>query len=283
MPGPPAAPAWFDELPLDPGPPWLSMGTRGLGTDRLLVVDDQRDAYLARKQSLLLDPVTRHEVAIELPSGVRAAAEAAELIAAHAGSDALDRSLPPLEAAALLVQEDLAVLVRRDGGWHLDAGVVCFPSQWSPRSKLGLPITAVHGPVPHYEDELAAKVDRFLDRLHPERPAWRRIWMLHADPELHVPRPTDPAAHADARVPDDLWLRTERQVLVALPHSSGILFTIRTEQVPLATLAGRPDLAARMAATARAWTPALAAYRANVLVLPRLLAWLDSVSSQVSS
>ena len=25
---------WLDELPLDPGPPWLAMGTRGLDGDR---------------------------------------------------------------------------------------------------------------------------------------------------------------------------------------------------------------------------------------------------------
>ena len=47
------------------------------------------------------------------------------------------------------------------------AGVVCFPSHWSPSEKLGLPVAAIHGPVPRYADELRHRVDRFLDQLEP--------------------------------------------------------------------------------------------------------------------
>ena len=34
------APAWLDELSLEPGPPWLDMGTRNLATAEWLVADE---------------------------------------------------------------------------------------------------------------------------------------------------------------------------------------------------------------------------------------------------
>jgi hypothetical protein len=261
-----AAPAWLDELHLEPGPPWHAMGTRSLDPAAWLLVDDERDEQLARKRALLAD--RPDVVAAALPGAEVAAAEAAQLVAGAA----------TLEEAAVAVQEDLCVLVHRDGHWRLDAGVVCFPSMWRLPDKLGLPMAAVHGPVPGYADELAARVDRFLDRLRPERPVWRRNWFVHGSPELHLPAPPPPPP-TPPDVPDGLWLRSERQTMRALPTSGGILFTIRTQQVPLAVVAGRPDVATRMATAVAAWSPELAAYRGATAWRDDAVAWLRSVSN----
>jgi len=258
-----AAPDWLDELHLDPGPPWHAMGTRALDEASWLLVDDERDDQLAEKRRLLAD---HHDVvAGALPGSEAAAEEAARLVA----------GVDDLEEAAALVQEDLCVLVHRDGHWRLDAGVVCFPSMWRLPDKLGLPMTAVHEPVPAYAEELAAKVDRFLDRLRPERPVWRRNWFVHHSPELHLPGPQP--AERRPRVPDDLWLRSERQTLRRLPRTGAILFTIRTQQVPLAAVAERPDVAHRMAAAVRAWSPELLGYRGAATWRDDALGWLDAV------
>jgi hypothetical protein len=40
-----------------------------------------------------------------------------------------------------------------------------------------------------------------------------------------------------------------------------VLFTIRTQQVPLVTLADRPDVARRMVDAIDAWSPDLIAYK----------------------
>jgi hypothetical protein len=61
--------------------------------------------------------------------------------------------------------------------------------------------------------------------------------------------------------PQDLWLRSERQVLLALPATGGILFTIRTQQVPLRALVARPDVASSMASSLRSAPDPLRAYR----------------------
>ena len=236
------APAWLDELTVEPGPPWHAMGTRSLDLADWLVADDERDEQLAYKRRLLTE---HHDVvSASLPGSEPAAAEAAALL----GAD-------DLEGAALRVQEDLCVVVRRDESWCLDAGVVCFPSMWSLRSKLGRPIAEVHAPVPAYADELADRVDRFLDRL--DRPVWRRNWLIHDSPELHLPAP--PTRVAAPKVPDGLWLRSERQTLRRLPATGAVLFTIRTQQVPLTVVPD--DVGRRLAAAIRAWSAELVEYR----------------------
>ena len=248
------------------------MGARALGDAGLLVTDGDRDAYLQQKRQLLRS--ARDVVSVGLMVAEEAAQEAAEVVARAAGVPLGPGS--PLEAAALVVQEDLVVLVRSEDAWRFGAGVVCFPSHWMPAEKLGLRVAEVHGPVPHYEAELAVRVDRLLDRLAPPRPVWRRNWMLHASAELHVPEPSQVERTV---APEALWLRSERQVLLALPRSGGILFTIRTQQLPLVRVAGHRAAAARLAETLRASSPELDDYRSNGLDLARVASWLDTEAS----
>ena len=264
---------WLDELQLAPGPPWHAMGTRALDASRWLVADECRDAELAIKRRLVEQ---RPEVVIASLGGNEvgdADADVADAVAAAIGRP-LEPGRPPLVAAALAVQEDLCVLRRDAGGrWRLTSGVVCFPSMWRLPDKIGLPLAEVHGPVPAYADELAERVDRFVDRLRADRPVWRRNWLLHASDELHLPEPPPPPA-APPAVPDGLWLRSERQTLRRLPRTGAVVFTIRTQQVPLAAVSSRPDVAAGLAAALEAWSPELVAYRSAAPWRDGAITWL---------
>ena len=258
------SPAWLDELALEPGPPWHHMGTRAISGEHLLLPPDEaRDEQLALKVQLLRE--ARETVLASLDAGD--ASEEAALVVAGVSS---------LESAALAVQEDLCILRRRDSHWRLDAGVVCFPSMWSLRDKLGQPLAAVHAPVPHYDDELADRVDRFVDKLRPERPVWRRNWFLHHVPDLHQPQPPP---RASVSVPAGLWLRSERQSLSRLPRTDAVLFTIRTQQVPLAVVAERPVLAGAMASSIENWSPELVSYRSASPWRDDVLRWLREVAA----
>lgn len=274
VPDPPVdAPAWLDELQLTPGPPWHAMGTRSLDESAWLLVDERRAGELAYKRQLLF---TVPEVVSACLPGAEVDAACAELAALITSTTdhVLDGDRPPLEAAALAVQEDLCVLVRHDDGtWRLDAGVVCFPSMWRLPDKLGRPLTDVHGPVPAYADELASRVDRFLDRLRVDRPVWRRNWLIHESPELHLPEPPPHSPDAPA-VPEGLWLRSERQTLRRLPGSGAIVFTIRTQQVSLSVVGARPDIAHGLAASIRSWSDALVHYRGAARWKAPTLSWL---------
>jgi hypothetical protein len=233
------------------------MGTRGLDPATWLIADHDRDADLALKARLL---ATRHDevfAALDSPTATAASREVLDLVVAATGATPAP-NLHPLDAAGRLVQEDLCLLVLRDGAPHLDAASLCFPSYWRLRDKLGRPMAGVHGPVAHYAAELAAKVDRFLQRLAPDRPVWRRNWSIHDDPTYFLP---DPTPARDVTVPDGLWLRSERQTLRRLTSGEAVLFTIRTQQVPLSVLSERPDIAHRMAAAIATWSPELTAYK----------------------
>jgi hypothetical protein len=159
----------------------------------------------------------------------------------------------PLAAAGRTVQEDLCLMVRRDGAWHLDGAVLCFPSMWRLGDKLGRPAAAIHGPVTGYAAELADRVDRFLDRLEVTKPVWRRNVSLKATHALHLPLAGEPPDPGNRGPVDGStgWLRSERQTLRKLPASGAILFTIRTQLAPVTVLRHRPDRARDLVAAYR--------------------------------
>lgn len=266
------APEWLDELPLEPGPPWLGMGTRNLQPDAWLIADQDRARDLERKAALVHERHADVFAALETPTVLQASAEVLTLVMEAIGLEIAPVGLHALDAAGRLVQEDLCLLVLRDGAPHLDAASLCFPSYWRLADKLGRPLAAVHGPVAHYADELAHKVDTFVQRLRPDRAVWRRNWSIHDDPSYFLADPTPPYIGS---APDGLYLRTERQTLQRLRTADAVLFTIRTQQVPLAVLAERPDVAQRMAAAIASWSPALAAYKGDHGALAAL-EWLAS-------
>lgn len=246
--------AWIDEIawPAD-GPPWLAMGLGRIGEDAWLLPDEHRARDLAQRAELLAK--RRDEVFAALAGTEVASSEVLALVQAwerafapETAAAPLDAGQHPLEAAGRRTQEDLALMVPRDGSYHLDAAVLCFPSHWRLLDKLGGSASAIHGPVPRYEAELAEKVDRFLDRMRDGVIVARRNWSVHGDDELHAPvAPPSPAPVAAAEVPDRLWLRSERQTLRRLPESGAVLFTIRVQQAPFAAFGSHPDAALRLA------------------------------------
>lgn len=252
---PDVTPDWIDEVDLDAGHPWLRMGTRALGDAPWLVSDDERDADLAVKADLIR--VRRNDVYHSTPAAVSVATELADAV--RATGVEVDDGAPPLEAAALAVQEDLCLLRKGDHDWILDSACVCFPSRWRLADKLGRPLVEVHGPTPGYDPGLRSRVTALLDRL--ERPVRRRNWFVHPDPSLFQPEapavePVVPAPDVDA----GLFLRSERQTLSRLP-SGWVTFTIRTQQVPLGVAGADPAWAAAFDAYLSDSDPATLAHR----------------------
>ncbi len=274
-------PAWLDELVLGPGPPWLHMGLRTIAEDRWLAVDDRRGDELALKRRLIAD--RRDDVFAALDGTEAAGREALDLIVGALSTHhpqaavAVDPDRHPLEAAGLLVQEDLCLMAERDGASRLVAASLSFPSHWRLADKIGGSAAAIHGPVPHYATELSAKVDRFLERLPEGRIVLRRNWGVHDHPTLFAPEHPPPAGGVTpANAGDRLWLRSERQTLRRLPRTGAVLFTIRVQIVALRALAARPDVAHALAASARAGAGA-----GRVRIphhLEAAAAWLDAVS-----
>ena len=221
--------------------------------------DRERD--LVRKAVLLEERHGEVFAALDTPAVGAASLEVLELVLEATGQTVVPADLHPLDAAGRLVQEDLCLMVLRDGAPHLDAASLCFPSYWRLADKLGRPMADVHGPVAHYADELAAKVDTFLQRLRPERPVWRRNWSIHDDPTYFLPDPTPAAgrrparrAVAPQRAPDPAPAHLGRRRAVHDPHPAGAARRCWPSD---------PTSPIRMADAIAAWSPAMRAYKGD--------------------
>jgi hypothetical protein len=173
----------------------------------------------------------------------------------------LDADLHPLDAAARLVPEDLALLVERDGRLVFGAGSICFPNRWDLRSKIGLPLAAVHAPVAQLNEQLEAPIDKFFARLTPDRSFWRLGWGVLDTADWYtpldgsaVPRPMAPAAA-------DHFLRVERETIRRFPHTRAVLFTIRTYVTPIQAVAGDAEVSARLADALASLPPDVQEYK----------------------
>lgn len=279
--------SWIDEITWSPsGPPWLAMGLTRIDEDRWLLPDHHRNAELEARRRLL---ALRHDEVFAAAQGTEGAGEEVlrlvrDWLRAHdiAWADAgAAEGAHPLELAGRLVQEDLVLMVPRDGGYHLDAAVLCFPSHWRLADKLGGSAAAIHGPVPRYEEELAGRVDRFLARLRPDNLVARRNWTVHTDDALFSPtRPAEPPVVPTSQIGNRLWLRSERQTLRRLPGSRAVLFTIRVQQAPFGVLAGMPRAAAALAARLRAQPAELTRMNGLSPYLASVLTWLDTATEK---
>jgi hypothetical protein len=184
----------------------------------------------------------------------------------------------PLDLAGRLVQEDLCLIQNREEGPVFTAASLCFPSRWRLLDKIGKPLGAVHGPVPHYASRLGGPVDRFMRSLKSGHIVSRLNWSLLDDPALFQPAgkwrteasQDITAANAGSRV----FLRVERQTLRQLPASGAVLFGIRVHVYPLDQVIDRADRARELAGAVRALPVDVQHYKSLLPFKVALLAWL---------
>lgn len=186
----------------------------------------------------------------------------------------------PLEAAALLVQEDLCILQPDAGGTLVLTGAcLCFPSRWRLAHKLGHPMLAIHGPVPGLNARIGATINRFLSGLKAGNIYSRTNWSLTTDPELFQPAALPHGAIAAADAGERVFYRVERQSLRSLPESGAVLFGIRVHQHKLAAFAAIPDQRRALAAAVAALDPSLVAYKSMAGIKDAVVEFLNTPAS----
>lgn len=227
------------------------LGVRPLDLRDWIELGPDADAAIAAKESLNRDhPGT---VFAAMPGTEAEAQEVADALVEHLRGRwperpvELDPGLHPLDAAARLVPEDLALLVERDGRLVFGAGSICFPNRWDLRSKIGLPLAAVHAPVAQLNEQLEAPIDRFFDRLTPERSFWRLGWGVLDTADWYTPLDGSAAPRPPSPGPADHHLRVERETLRRFTRTNAVLFTIRTYVTPLPAVTRHPAVSARLA------------------------------------
>ena len=264
------------------------MGVKPLDPSRWLIVDEHRDAEIAEAAANLR---ARPDLAHSSARSWAAEIEVQAAIASHlrdldpslAPPDPPDSSGPtsPLLSARLHIQEDLCLLQRTDGRWTMTACAVAAPTAWNVASKIGHDLDGIHAPVPRYTTDLAAKLNRFFDRLAPERSVWRANRTITADPDLLIDPPArtappDPSMTVD-NLADRLWLRVEYQTLRKFPDSQAVLFTIRVLRQPLAELRDHPEALATLLDGLDAIPPDVGRYKHTTVMYRDLLRrWADT-------
>ena len=113
----------------------------------------------------------------------------------------------------------------------------------------------VHAPVARLNDQLEPGVDRFLDRLRPERSFWRLGWGIIDVADGYTP-PTervDPGRSTPTC--SALFVRSSARPSAGSPTTGCVLFTIRTYIAPIASVADDPDRLTALAGAVAAMSP----------------------------
>ncbi len=224
-------------LPFMDGPPEFAPGLQLIPAGSWLCPDSEAEDWLAGKRDLMR---TRREDVFANTGETDSLEEVAGLVSAH-----VDARLPsdwptPLEAAAALVSDDLCIMRRAEGAWHLVAASLCAPSYWRLSEYLGRPLAGLHRPVEGRDGALAARIARIFDMMRPGQIFERFNWTVQTGPERFTPR----RPRTSDITADSLFLRVERQTIRKLEHTGTVLFTIRICLDPLAAVLGDADNAA---------------------------------------
>ncbi|CAG8958716.1 hypothetical protein HYFRA_00011559 [Hymenoscyphus fraxineus] len=156
----------------------------------------------------------------------------------------IDNSPNPLEIAARLAMEDFNILMKSEetGDHHLMASATLFPAGWKLQERIGTSMANLHKPVPEWKKNLGGSVNRYFDHLNTRTSMERTNLFIQTTPHLFVDAPEIPNPQT---VPEDLWIRRERQTFRRLERSGAVLFTVRTYMQRLVEVRGEEELALR--------------------------------------
>jgi dimethylamine monooxygenase subunit A len=154
--------------------------------------------------------------------------------------DETSLEVEPLDFIGRHVQEDLIIMMQRDGDLFLDAGQLCFPANWSIYFNLGMNFKEIHAPIPGFQtNHLDDRILQFLMRIEAGAPWGRKNWGLSAGNRLDTSLETfsEWGQHRKDVTRENagklVHLRVENQKLFRLPKSNAILFTIHSHVLSL--------------------------------------------------
>ncbi|KAL5339162.1 hypothetical protein BJX70DRAFT_388071 [Aspergillus crustosus] len=137
-----------------------------------------------------------------------------------------------------------------DPKYHLQAFTTYYPAGFDTRTKLSLPLSAIHAPVPGYKEKLEKSMDRFFSRLEVGRFVVRVNWsvmtkgtgLFAAFGGLHEHDSGKGDGNGNGQEEEiqvegfdgeETYLRCERQTLHRLPRSKALIFAFHTYTYPL--------------------------------------------------
>ncbi|KAK0467923.1 uncharacterized protein EV420DRAFT_435069 [Desarmillaria tabescens] len=245
--------------------------------------------------------VVTTDTSYDLPPPLLINGKEGPLLISSIGKDEAEKAM---KIAALLVQDDLAIMVEgSDDRYYFQGGAICVAGNWRLQDKIGLAMEDIHVTVPQYREKLHVSLTRFFRRLPVDKPVIRNNYSIQivpptyngddlVDPEelawssvLNGPETEFEHRHGKQTqlplvTPETLRLRTERQTLRRLPLSGAIIFGIRTYVIPIEMLAKEPAVPGRIASAVRGWPESVRAYKAGAIYEDILLEYLDKCAQE---
>ncbi|KAK4464952.1 hypothetical protein QBC42DRAFT_170096 [Cladorrhinum samala] len=192
----------------------------------------------------------------------------------------------PMQMAARLVQDDLAIMIEKeDGQYYLLAGATLLPGFWRLEDKFGMALSEIHtsGDVPQYREKLEKGMMNFFRRVQPQEVVARNNYFFQVDDGLGWswsigPEDSPEVSWSTAeknRAIEHHYFRSERQTLRRLPKSGGVAFTIRTYFHPITAIAEEDYVPGRLASAVRSWGDDVSRYKGKDTYGKVLLEYLD--------
>lgn len=187
------------------------------------------------------------------------------------------------DGLALLVPEDLAVLIRRPEGEWLSALHLCSPSHWAAEDKIGLSFFDIHKPVPGI-DRLLTVSDKMVEAMIERGPYVRFVWSFVTDERLNhhpVPPPgADPKMWKgrtfDLSQENPFFLRVERQVTQGFADVDAALFSIKVSFWSGLEIRADSQKRHQLTSALKSMTPASRVYKGVDQCFDDLVQWLTS-------
>ncbi len=197
------------------------------------------------------------------------------------GSSVVPAYSSTLDALALQIQEDWAVVCCADDTNWLSAIHLCFPNYWSAEEKVGRGFAVVHAPVAGMEP-INRRSQAIVQTMITQKPMVRFAWGLSTDTRLnHHPEPPAGIALEDwqgrqfNREHPRLYLRIERQVIWGLPEHKAALFTIRTYFRDCCEIKQHLAWRSRLCSAIQSMTPESLAYKGLIESKSSILDWFN--------
>jgi len=256
-------PAWeglFSDKPFE-----FRFGARPGNAEEFFFDSSEHKELIAHRRKIMASYPERH--VFQEPVAKAAVNELAE----WGGAPSMDCC----ELALHWEQDFMVLLANSQGKEVFQAGAVCFPSSWRPEEKVGLPVYAIHSPVPSLNERLGEQIDKFLVGIKPGV-AWERVnWGLSRSAELNQ----HPDCEIERMEPpfslDQVWVRREDQVLFRLPETGALIFGINVLNISVAKIATDEEGRAKLRFAVETMPDEIAEYKNLQKSREYLLALLD--------
>lgn len=226
-------------IPHNPLEPAKLPGIQPLDPGQWLVPDDAFAGQMALREELLAQS---RDYVLMLDEGCRPAAqELLNCVLEQRYQGARDRVTrpdgaqvhlnweDPLATLGRITQQDFCILQRPEGSDEhvLTGAILCFPASWTLAEKFMRPLIGIHDTVDSYDDNIARRVQRLFDGVQVGRPLWRFNALWYKSPELYSPRSIHDRRDV-SHGQDAPYMRSEQQVILRLPDTGAVVFSIHT-------------------------------------------------------